>query len=84
MSQAGLGRLVGSKARTISHMENGRTIPTDDTIWRVGAALCLSQGEIAECLVLADGHRKNPDELHYDYAINMAKKRLSVFEKRIR
>jgi ribosome-binding protein aMBF1 (putative translation factor) len=78
LSQAKLGKLVGSKERTVRNIETGRTVPADQTIWKFGAALCVSIDEIMECLELADYHRKNRDELKNKYAIQSADKTLNL------
>lgn len=80
LSQAKLGFLIGSKESTIGNIETGRSAPTDQTVWKLGAALCLSKAEIFESLKLAKYHRENYQEFKIDYVIRSANKRLGIIE----
>ncbi|MFA5105239.1 MAG: helix-turn-helix transcriptional regulator [Candidatus Margulisiibacteriota bacterium] len=72
LSQKELAKLAEAKEETIMHIEIGRAIPTDETIWAVGAILCLSRGEIQECLALATEHKRNRQLYHAEYVLRMA------------
>lgn len=70
LSQVKLAGLIGAKAETISHIEIGRKVPIEETIWAIGAALCFDLSGIKNLLELAKHHRKHRPELKEQYGLN--------------
>lgn len=69
LSQSKLGDLIGSMSETIMNIETNRSVPRNETIWHIGAVLCLSCSEITNCLLIAKYHRNNRKELEMHYAL---------------
>lgn len=78
LSQKMLGYLAGSKPKTVMDLENGRAIPRDETIWQIGAVLCLTQTQIANCLKIAQHYRNNRDDFQMEYALKLAERTLKI------
>lgn len=81
LSQSKLGDLIGSMSETIMNIETSRTMPRNETIWRIGAVLCLSYPEITNCLQIAKYHRNNRKELEMYYALGAGDRFLKKYAK---
>ena len=76
LSRERLAKLAEAKLKTIMNIETGRSIPTDETILKLGEALCLSRDEVQHCLALATEHRKDRKRYHTEYVMRMSSRYL--------
>ncbi|MDD5206783.1 MAG: helix-turn-helix transcriptional regulator [Desulfobacterales bacterium] len=76
LSQGELAKLTGCKEQPLSHIEVGRSVPTEDTLWLIGSCLCLTRAEIIRLIALGKEHRKNRRPLDEAYAFELMKKML--------
>lgn len=77
LTQAGLATLIGCSTDTIMDIETGRRAPRKETVWEIGAALCLCRTEVLAWLGLASHHRKNRPSHETDYVMRTATRHLS-------
>jgi transcriptional regulator with XRE-family HTH domain len=81
LSQAKFAEAISSKPETITHIEIGRTVPIDETIWILCSSLCFNRDEILYMLDLAEYHRKHRPDLNFSYVIKQAEKILKHMPK---
>jgi len=79
LSQAKLEKISGLGREVVWKLEVSRTIPVEETIWRICGSLCFHRREIHEFLDSAKQQRKNRDKFQQEYAIKCAKKLLSRY-----